>query len=223
MCGNNMDIKQEKNIHHMVSLIGGFLGGYGIITRASNFGSAETTNMIAIITSIFDNNMEAAMLRTFALLIYVAAIVFTIVIPKITRFDVRYMSMIINVIGMIGMAFIAPEVHPIIALFPVFFMSAFQWNSFPKAAGYSCSTIFSTNNLRQTIIGYTEYIAERNESVRDKHLDKGRFFGATLIYYYLGVVYACIVTKYVGIYASIAGIVPVIIVCIMMLRAGRKV
>ena len=203
----------------MAILIGGFLGGYGIITRASNFGSAETTNMIAIIVGIFDKNIEATILRTLALIIYVAAIIFTIVIPKVSKFDVRYMSLVISGIGMIGMAFIASEVHPIIALFPIFFMSAFQWNSFPKAAGYSCSTIFSTNNLRQTIIGFTEYIANKKQ----EDLDKGKFYGATLIYYYLGVMYACIATRYMGIQASITGLLPVVVVWIMIVRSRNKV
>ena len=206
-----MNIKQEKNIHHMVSLIGGFIGGYGIITRASNFGSAETTNMIAIIVGLFDKNIEAAILRTCALIIYIAAIVFTIVIPKVSKIDVKYLSLIISAIGMVGMAFIETSVNPIIALFPIFFMSAFQWNSYPSAAGYSCSTIFSTNNLRQTIIGFTEYVAHK----RSEDLAKGRFYGATLLYYYAGVAYACVATKLWGIKASFAGLVPVVIVWLM--------
>ena len=207
-------VKYEIIIHHIMSLIGGFLGAYAIISRTSNFGSAETTNMIAITIGILANNLEAYVFRLLALILYISAIMFTIIIPKISKINIQYLSLIIDVVGMIALAFISPDVNPIIALFPIFFMSAFQWNSFPKANGYNCSTIFSTNNLRQTIIGFTEYISDK----KPEALAKGKFFGATLLYYHFGVVYAFIATKIWGLQGSIAGIVPVAIVTIMLIK-----
>jgi uncharacterized membrane protein YoaK (UPF0700 family) len=206
--------KREITIHHIVSIIGGFLGTYGIITRANFFGSAETTNMIAIIVGLFDKDLESALLRSIALIIYMTAIVLTVAIPRISKLNVQKLGMWICVVGMIGMMFLPASMNPIIALFPVFFLSAFIWNAFPKAGGYNCSTIFSTNNLRQTIIGFTEYVADK----KVESLAKGKFFGMTLVCYHIGVVYACIVTKYMGLKASVAGIVPVVAVMIMLYR-----
>jgi uncharacterized membrane protein YoaK (UPF0700 family) len=124
----------------------------------------------------------------------------------------------ICVVGMIGMMFLPGNMNPIIALFPVFFLSAFIWNSFPKAGGYNCSTIFSTNNLRQMLIGFTEYVADK----KPESLARGKFFGMTLLCYHVGVVYACIATKYLGLKASIAGIVPVVVVLVMLNRCKAK-
>ena len=211
-------VKYEIIIHHIMSLIGGFLGAYAIISRTSNFGSAETTNMIAITIGILANNLEAYVFRLLALILYISAIMFTIIIPKISKINIQYLSLIIDVVGMIALAFISPDVNPIIALFPIFFMSAFQWNSFPKANGYNCSTIFSTNNLRQTIIGFTEYVHGK----KPEDLAKGKFFGATLLYYHIGVVYAFYAIKIWGLQGSIAGVVPVIIVAVMLYKARNK-
>lgn len=211
--------KYEARIHHIVSLIGGFLGAYAIISRTSNFGSAETTNMIAIVIGLMDNNLEAYIFRLLALVLYISAIIFTVALPKICKVNMQYLSMVIDAIGMIILAFIPTDINPIIALFPVFFMSAFQWNSFPRANGYFCSTIFSTNNLRQMIIGFTEYLANK----KPEHLARGKFFGATLLYYHLGVAYAFIVTKTWGIKASVAGIIPVIVATTMLIMYGKKI
>ena len=209
--------KYEMRIHHIMSLIGGFLGAYAIISRTSNFGSAETTNMIAIVIGLMDNKFEAYIFRLLALVLYISAIIFTVAIPKVCKINIQYMSLVIDAVGMVILAFISPDVNPIIALFPIFFMSAFQWNSFPKANGYNCSTIFSTNNLRQTIIGFTEYISDKKLEA----LAKGKFFGATLLYYHFGVVYAFIATKIWGLQGSIAGIVPVAIVTIMLIKYNK--
>lgn len=205
-------------IHHVVSLIGGFLGAYAILSRANNFGSAETTNMIAITIGLMDNNPEAYVFRLLALVLYISAIMFTIVVPKVCKVNIQYISLAIDAIGMVVLAFISPDVNPIISLFPIFFMSAFQWNSFPKANGYNCSTIFSTNNLRQTIIGFTEYMADKQQ----KDLDRGKFFGATLLYYHIGVVYAYMATKMWGIQGILAGIVPVIVAAVMLVVSRKK-
>ena len=211
--------KYEARIHHIVSLIGGFLGAYAIISRTSNFGSAETINMIAIVIGLMDNNFEAYIFRLLALVLYISAIIFTVALPKLCKVNIQYLSMAIDAIGMIILAFMPIDFNPIIALFPVFFMSAFQWNSFSQVNGYNCSTIFSTNNLRQMIIGFTEYIANK----KPEYLARGKFFGVTLIYYHLGVVYAFIVTKIWGIKASVAGIVPVIVATTMLIMYGKKI
>ena len=208
----------EARIHHMMSLIGGFLGAYAILARTNIFGSAETTNMIAIVIGVLDNNLEAYLFRILALILFISAIIFTVALPKVCKIDIQYLSLVIDAIGMVILAFIAPDVNPIIALFPIFFMSAFQWNSFSKAKGYNCSTIFSTNNLRQAIIGFTEYVANKDP----KQLDRGKFFGATLLYYHVGVVYAFFAIKCMGIQGSLAGIVPVVVATIMLAMYRKK-
>lgn len=211
--------KYEMRIHHVVSLIGGFMGAYGILSRTNNFGSAETTNMIAITIGILENNLEAYVFRLLALILYICAIMFTIIIPRISKINVQYLSLIIDAIGMVVLAFISPDINPIVALFPIFFMSAFQWNSFSKVNGYNCSTIFSTNNLRQTIIGFTQYV----DSKKEEDLNRGKFFGATLLFYHLGVVYAFYAVKLWGIQGSIAGLVPVIIAGGMLCFVNRRI
>lgn len=209
----------EVRVHHIMSLVGGFLGAYGMITRAGNFGSSETTNMISMVTSFLGKDIETAFYRLIALIIYIAAFIMTVIIPKKCKTDVRYISLAIDFVGIIILMFIPEKIDPVIALFPIFFMSAFQYNAFAKIKNYNCATIFSTNNLRQMVIGFTEYITDKNK----KELDRGKFFGATLLWYHVGVAVAFFAVKHLGLHGIIVCI-PFIILAtsIMVMKKSTK-
>ena len=55
------------------------------------------------------------------------------------------------------------------ALYPVFFIMAFQWCSFTGVKGYASSTIFSTNNLETVYFFLSNYFADRNKKHLERH------------------------------------------------------
>ena len=66
---------------------------------------------------------------------------------------------------------------PFIALYPVFFATAFQWCSFKGADGFNSSCIFCTNNLRQCTTGFAEYLYSKDSEA----LRRGIFYGKVLL------------------------------------------
>ena len=86
------------------------------------------------------------------------------------------------------MGLIPAEVNPFVALYPVFFATAFQWCAFTGAKGYVSATIFSTNNLKQTVTSFADYLLSgKEEAGREKKLEKALFYGGTLLYFHVGV------------------------------------
>ena len=47
--------------------------------------------------------------------------------------------------------------------------------------------IFSTNNIKQTVLAIIEYIFENDEVIKQEKYIKFRFFGNTLLFFHLGV------------------------------------
>ena len=78
-----MTLKKKKIslvLHSIMCVMGGFMGGYAIFCRMSNFGNAQTANLIEIITGIVGRNFFDVMLRLIGLGIYVFAIVLCVVL-----------------------------------------------------------------------------------------------------------------------------------------------
>lgn len=71
----------------------------------------------------------------------------------------------------------------VLALYPFFFATAFQWNSFKGAKGFASSTLFSTNNLKQFTMAVTEVFLNKDKT----HTVKAKFFGCTLLFFHVGV------------------------------------
>src|SRR5699024_8695302 len=99
--------------------------------------------------------------------------------------------------------FFPENMNPILAVYPVFFAMSFQWCVFKGADGYACSTIFSTNNVKQTVLSFADYFMakEETEEERGEYLRKGKFFGTTLLCFHTGVAIAFLGLRFLGLRA----------------------
>ena len=109
------------------------------------------------------------------------------------------------------------QMDTVLALCPVFFSMAFQWCVFKGAEGYACSTIFSTNNLKQTVLSFTEYFlaGEDEQEERAKNLKKGRFFGETILFFHASVAAAYLSLRVMGLAAVWLAVCPLFIGLVM--------
>ena len=78
--------------------------------------------------------------------------------------------------------FIPAETEIVIALYPIFFAMAFQWSSFRGARNFYSSTIFSTNNTKQTSLALANYLCDHDRA----HLRKLEVFALTLLCFHIG-------------------------------------
>lgn len=198
-CYNEIDLEENMNMnknyhdvmtHYLMAIVGGFFGGYAIFARMNVFGSAQTANLIDLIKNILGANYLEGMFRIGALLIYVLALILGTCLTYKTRWNLKYLVLKIEIICVILLSFIPTSVNPIVALYPCFFATAFQWSIFKGALGYTSSTIFSTNNIKQTVVSFTEYFLTDQPEKQHECLKKGCFFGGTLISFHSGVIFA---------------------------------
>lgn len=207
--------RQEMRLHLNMCIIGGFLGAYAILGRASNFGSAQTLNLISITTSLLGSDFAEGMLRILALASFCAAIIIVAVArKKATDADLRRYSIITDLLGIAVLAAIPAGINPVIGLYPICFMTATQWQIFAKTGCYTSSTIFSTNNFGQFLISATEYYQEKDPS---KYL-RMKFFGATLLWYHIGVVFSYFTLKIAGLHAILFCLLPAASALFLTLR-----
>ncbi len=198
---------RETTAHHAMAAVGGFFGVYALMNRSETFGSSETTNLIYLFVSGLTGDKVNFAIRLAAFGVYAGGIVFATLIAKCFRDkDFRYVSIAIDLISCLVLAQIPEDVNMVLALYPMFFATAVQWLAFTQAAGFSSSTIFSTNNVRQCFSGLTEYLCSHDR----KYLSRFLFFGGTLLCFHAGVVYCWFCMKKWGL-LSIYACIPLII------------
>ena len=167
-----------------MSVIGGFLGGYAIFLRCDIFASAQTVNLIKFFENIITENNVQALLLMGAFLIYVFMLILACVIPHFIKGDFRLKCIVIMIIAMTAIGFIPENINDLLALYPIFAITALQWGIFSGNKEFSSSTIFSTNNIKQTVAGFVDYIITKD----NKQKRKFAFYGFTLLSFYTGVV-----------------------------------
>ena len=188
----------ERHLHLTMTLIGGFMGGYAILNRHDVFGSGQTGNMISLAMDAVGHPDEQWFFRV-------------VISHKISKINQKRLSILIDGAVLLILGFYPKEMNPFVALFPIFFATAFQWCSFKGADGFASSSIFSTNNLRQCVTGFTEYLCSKDtESLR-----RGIYFGKVLICFYGGAAIAFLSCKLLDLKGSWIAILPTVAAFVM--------
>lgn len=215
----NLTEKQEEILHYIVCVSGGFMGGYALFTRLGNFGSAQTGNLIEIVLNIFGRDYKEVALRFVALLLFIFGNVSCVLIKQnFGKLVLKIYTFGILFIGYIFLAFIPADADAVLGLLPIFFMSSVQWFTFTGTRKYNCSTIFSTNNLKQMVLGYTYYHLTGKEEDREK----GKFYLLSLTFFYSGVFLVVALCHRFGVRASYFGLFIIIIAEIVSIERDAK-
>ena len=194
----------ERRLHLNMTLLGGFIGGYAILSHDDLFGSAQTTNMISLVIGAAGGPDSEWLARFFGLLVYIAGLASTVLIShKINKEQQKRFSIILDALVLFFVAFLPKDLDIFIATYPLFYVTSFQWCTFKGADGFVSSSIFSTNNLRQCITGFSEYLCSHDTEA----LRKGIYFGKVLLSFYVGVLFAYISCSTLGTKGSWPGII----------------
>lgn len=173
-------------IHFTMASCGGILGAYALFSRHLVFGSSQTANLIELIFSLLGRNPAELLIHLGALILYAGAVALSVILARKTRADIRFFSIFLEAAAVLISALIPVTVPSVIALYPVFFVTAFQWCAFKGANGFDSSTIFSTNNVKQTVLGLTEACLAKDQETRSYQRRKALFFGSTLLFFHIG-------------------------------------
>ncbi len=206
--------RTEYLVHYAMSMTGGFLGAYALINHHELFGNAQTSNLIHLAICLVGTDFTEFMYRLLDLMLYFSGFACTVYFARNTKIDLHYCSLFFNLMTVLILFWMPRGISDYVFLAPVFFSMAFQWNSFKGVGEYASSSIFSTNNFRQFSTSLCEYLCDKDKT----HLQKTCFYGNTLLNYHVGVVVACLASKWFGLNGVLAGLVIIlycwVVVCI---------
>ncbi len=209
--------RHEAHIHYTVAFIGGFLGVFPIVNTVHLLGSAQTANLIDIVIGSMRGEWQTVALHAFGAFLYCLAIFLVTFLPKHTKLNVKILAMTVDLACAVVMwRFPIDKNLPFTAyLYPTFFAMAFQWCAFKGAYGFSSSTIFSSNNLRQLISSLTEIFCNGDKSFSIK----AKFFGATLFGFHFGIALGGLCWFFLGNAGFLLSVLPISLVIFGVLRA----
>ena len=72
-------------LHWTMSVVGGFLGTYAILTHNGTFGSAETGNMMELAVEVTSLELDTVAVRLLAFLVFGAAIVISYLLTTYSK------------------------------------------------------------------------------------------------------------------------------------------
>ena len=111
----------ERWLHYVMSLIGGFLGGYAILNRSGLLGAAQTSNMINTVLNLAGGSFGDLAIRLGALVLYVSGSVATVLIPRYTRWDLKNVSLALDAAAVMILGFLPQGMDNMLALYPLCF------------------------------------------------------------------------------------------------------
>lgn len=205
---------ETRRRHYAAAMVGGFFGGFAVLMHHNLVASAQTSNLINLVKSILGRDILQTLLHLASLALYMLALALTLIIPRYTKWSLHWCSFVITGFTTIIISLIPPSIDDFVALYPIFFAMAFQWNSYPGADGYACSSIFSTNNVRQFTTSFVEFLLDKEH----KHLHKTSFYGGTLLAFHAGVAISYLGCKNYGQMGGLFAFIPLSISCVFLIR-----
>ena len=181
-------VKLEKLLHYNMTCIGGFMGTCAICGFEGNFASAQTGNIMSLTKELVGGDLFQVSIRLGALILFCLSMAVSFLIKRFLKPDMERLSLMVDG-GCLLLSLTLPEGIPaIIRLYPVFIASSFQWGTFSGAGGYNSASIFTTNNLKQCVLSWTQYVLDREEAM----LDRAWFYTWTVTSFITGAVTGCI-------------------------------
>lgn len=201
----NKNKRRQMYTHAAVSTVGGFFGGYAIINFCELFANAQTANMIHLVNNLIGGNFGNLIFIFASLFTYIAGNSFCVLYRKFIGGDLRRLSLLFDFLTVCLVSALVHFTNSSFVLLPVLFAMPIQWNAFGDDAGYASSTIFSTNNLRQATVSLVSYIIDKDKT----QLEKAKFFWLTLLFFHIGVAFACVTSLIFAENSILLGFVPV--------------
>lgn len=212
-----MKVKPAADVcrHLSLSAVGGFFAAYAVLI-AGHMATAQTANLMELVFSMLENRWQMIAMCLGCLLVYAAGLSLPILLRRFSRVKPELLCPFISAAACLIVPFTAHAPFPI-GLYPLFFAASVQWNTFSGAQGFASSSVFCTNNTRQTVVGITEYLCDGNK----EHLKRFLFFGATLLCFYTGAAIAFLCVRLWNHLGILANLVLIALSLVMILREQK--
>ena len=206
----------EQTIFFTMAVAGGFFGGY-TIGRCGVLASAETVNLISLTKALLELDTAQILIRLGAALFFSLAIGLSTILLLRCADRLPLYAIAADIVGIVLTGFL-PFQNEFYVLYPIFFVTGFQWNAFSGVNDYASSCVFSTNNLRQAVIGLTLYLRSGDREAGER----AKFFGKSLLFFHIGVVFAFLSMRLFAEKSIFLCLIPVLAALGMQLRLRSK-
>ncbi len=105
-----MKQKLDTWVQLTMTFIGGFVGIYALMNHCDLFGSAQTANMIGIVTGVIGRDVYEVLLRVLGLLVYMAGLVCAAAVRH-TKINIRWFSLGVDAVCVFGVGFFPDSVN----------------------------------------------------------------------------------------------------------------
>lgn len=210
--------KTDNIIHYNMAIVGGYFAGFAVCNLLELFGNAQTLNLLSIIRDFFICDYQLMALRIVGAIVYFLGMSLSVIVPRLTKIRTDILSVVIDAVCLIVLAFLPENLNTFIRVYPVFFATSFQWTAFDRIEGYVSSTIFSTNNYRQFTTSFLAYAFDKDKAL----LAKARVFGFTLLYFHVGVALACVLAIFMGKLSALPALALLIPAAVLIKQSSVK-
>lgn len=212
MFRTNLHTNQKNLIHWLMCGAGGYLGVYALFLRGGVFGSAATGNLLECMIDLAELQLNEVLIRLGGGIMFALPFVISKWMELKTDVNRRRFALYLEMGVMMLLAMIPSDCHPVLALYPLFFTTGFQWSVFSGGSDYNSSTIFISNNTRQCFSGLAEYwITGNKESGK-----KASFYGISILSFLGAGVVSAIVAMEMGTWSSLV-LIPYLLMARILL------
>ena len=88
-------------LHWNISFVGGFLGGYAILSHAGVFGSAQTGNLMEMASNVRFMEWEELGLRLLAMVIFACGVIASYMLTNYTNLHMRKLAIWVDAAGLV--------------------------------------------------------------------------------------------------------------------------
>lgn len=167
---NNLEYAPNERlwIFILLTLSGGYIGGFTFFLRGHIFCNAQTGNLLLLSLSLATWNTKLMSYTFSSLFAYSTGILLSEILERrVNKIGViKWHTYLIffEILVIVGLGFV-PETAPyeFTQLF-VNFITAMQFNTFRKAHGLGIATTFCTNHIRQVGSNFIRYLNEKKAS-----------------------------------------------------------
>lgn len=196
--------RSKKQLHLSMACVGGCFGAYSLL-EFSHFASAVTVNFIEVFTGMAQGNWQKSLLRLGAVAVYFLTLFLAFWLPVKRKRDLRPWAILLDAVSAVLLGLIPKSIGELGVYLCVFAMG-FQWAVFAGKQGYPCSTIFSTNNLRQFVDAWVQVRWNGD----DTQAPRMRIYGATLLTFHTGVILVCLLWRWAGRWSILVSLLPLL-------------
>lgn len=223
-----MVVNKEKQMSEtyvvgiILAVVGGYLDAYTYICRGQVFANAQTGNMVLLGIQLAQGNFLRALYYLVPIITFFVGVFFVEFIKakfKINKtLHWRQIAIAIELILLLGIAFLPQGRYNAIATIVVSFVCSLQAQSFRKFNGNAYASTMCTGNLRSASEHFFRYSSLKNKEELKVTLQ----YLIVILFFILGAIIGCYLTNVYEVKSVLFSCLGLAVVLLLMIKKPEK-